>query len=79
MKKSPSSCSASLSSSPSRDTHLDMKTIQHLASQGTEFYVGLGVGWAATDQHVQVVTPRVGEVVEVGEPFKNVEWYKLAR
>jgi L-ascorbate metabolism protein UlaG (beta-lactamase superfamily) len=24
--------------------HLDMKTIQHLASQGTQFYVGLGVG-----------------------------------
>lgn len=24
--------------------HLDMETIQHLAAQGTEFYVGLGVG-----------------------------------
>jgi L-ascorbate metabolism protein UlaG (beta-lactamase superfamily) len=24
--------------------HLDMKTIQHLASQGTHFYVGLGIG-----------------------------------
>jgi L-ascorbate metabolism protein UlaG (beta-lactamase superfamily) len=24
--------------------HLDMKTIQHLASQGTQFYVGLGIG-----------------------------------
>jgi L-ascorbate metabolism protein UlaG (beta-lactamase superfamily) len=24
--------------------HLDMKTIQHLASQGTHFYMGLGVG-----------------------------------
>jgi L-ascorbate metabolism protein UlaG (beta-lactamase superfamily) len=24
--------------------HLDMKTIQHLASQGTHFYVGIGIG-----------------------------------
>lgn len=30
---------------------------------------------AAAAEHVEVVTPRVGEVVEVGQPFKNVEWY----
>jgi L-ascorbate metabolism protein UlaG (beta-lactamase superfamily) len=30
---------------------------------------------AAAAEHVQVVTPRVGEVVEVGQPFSNVEWY----
>jgi len=34
---------------------------------------------AAAAEHVQVVTPRVGEVVEVGRPFSNVEWYKAAR
>ena len=34
---------------------------------------------AAAEQHVQVVTPRVGEVVVVGQPFSNVEWYKPAR
>ena len=33
---------------------------------------------AATAESVQVVTPRVGEVVEVGQPFSNVEWYKTA-
>jgi L-ascorbate metabolism protein UlaG (beta-lactamase superfamily) len=31
---------------------------------------------AAAAEHVQVVTPRVGEVVEVGQPFENVEWYR---
>lgn len=31
---------------------------------------------AAALENVQVVTPRVGEVVEVGQPFNNVEWYK---
>src|SRR6185436_3326753 len=30
---------------------------------------------AAAEQHVQLVTPRVGEVVEIGQPFNNVEWY----
>lgn len=34
---------------------------------------------AAATGGVQVVTPRVGEVVEVGQPFNNVEWYKPAR
>jgi hypothetical protein len=34
---------------------------------------------AAEAEHVQVVTPRVGEVVQVGQPFSNVEWYKPAR
>ena len=34
---------------------------------------------AATEQHVQLVTPRVGEVVEIGQPFTNVEWYEAAR
>jgi L-ascorbate metabolism protein UlaG (beta-lactamase superfamily) len=34
---------------------------------------------AAAAENVQVVTPRVGEVVEVGQPFSSVEWYKLAR
>lgn len=34
---------------------------------------------AAAAEQVQVVTPRVGEVVEVGRPFTNVEWYKRAR
>jgi L-ascorbate metabolism protein UlaG (beta-lactamase superfamily) len=34
---------------------------------------------AAADQHVQLVTPRVGEVVEIGQPFNNVEWYQPAR
>jgi len=34
---------------------------------------------AAAEQQVQVVTPRVGEVVEVAQPFSNVEWYKPAR
>lgn len=29
--------------------------------------------------HVQVATPRVGEVIQVGKPFNNVEWYKPAR
>jgi L-ascorbate metabolism protein UlaG (beta-lactamase superfamily) len=32
---------------------------------------------AAAEQNAQVVTPRVGEVVEVGQPFTNVEWYKV--
>jgi L-ascorbate metabolism protein UlaG (beta-lactamase superfamily) len=31
---------------------------------------------AAADQHAQLVTPRVGEVVEIGQPFDNVEWYR---
>jgi L-ascorbate metabolism protein UlaG (beta-lactamase superfamily) len=31
---------------------------------------------AAAAEHVPVVTPRVGEVVEIGQPFKNVEWYR---
>jgi L-ascorbate metabolism protein UlaG (beta-lactamase superfamily) len=34
---------------------------------------------AAAAEKVQVVTPRVGEVIEVGQPFNNVEWYKAAR
>jgi hypothetical protein len=34
---------------------------------------------AAAAEKAQVVTPRVGEVVEVGQPFSNVEWYKTAR
>lgn len=34
---------------------------------------------AAAAEHAQVVTPRVGEVVEVGQPFTNVEWYQPAR
>ena len=34
---------------------------------------------AAADQDARVVTPRVGEAVEVGQPFSNVEWYKPAR
>jgi len=34
---------------------------------------------AAAAEKTQVVTPRVGEVVEVGQPFSNVEWYKTAR
>jgi L-ascorbate metabolism protein UlaG (beta-lactamase superfamily) len=34
---------------------------------------------AAEAEHVQLVTPRVGEVVEVGQPFNNVGWYKGAR
>ena len=34
---------------------------------------------AAQSPPVQVVTPRVGEVVEVGQPFSNVEWYEAAR
>lgn len=33
---------------------------------------------AAADQHVQLVTPRVGEVVEIGQPFSNVAWYEPA-
>jgi hypothetical protein len=28
---------------------------------------------AAAGGHVQVVTPRVGEIVQVGRPFENVE------
>jgi L-ascorbate metabolism protein UlaG (beta-lactamase superfamily) len=31
---------------------------------------------AAEAEHVQLVTPRVGEIVEIGQPFSNVEWYK---
>jgi hypothetical protein len=34
---------------------------------------------AAEAEHVQLVTPRVGEVVEVGQPFNNVGWYRGAR
>ncbi len=34
---------------------------------------------AAAAEQVQVVTPQIGEVVEVGKPFSNVEWYKPAR
>ena len=34
---------------------------------------------AAAAEQVRLVTPRVGEVVEVGQPFSNVEWYKPAR
>ena len=34
---------------------------------------------AAEAEHVQVVTPRVGEVVEVGQQFTNVEWYEAAQ
>lgn len=34
---------------------------------------------AAKAEQVQVVAPRVGEVVEVGQPFNNVEWYQPAR
>lgn len=34
---------------------------------------------AAAAEHVQVATPRVGEVVQVRERFSNVEWYKPAR
>ena len=34
---------------------------------------------AAEAEHAQVVTPRVGEVVEIGQRFSNVEWYKAAR
>jgi L-ascorbate metabolism protein UlaG (beta-lactamase superfamily) len=34
---------------------------------------------AAAEQQASVVTPRIGEVVEVGQPFSNVEWYKSAR
>jgi L-ascorbate metabolism protein UlaG (beta-lactamase superfamily) len=31
---------------------------------------------AAAAEHVQVVTPHVGEVVDVGQPFTNIEWYR---
>ena len=31
---------------------------------------------AAQGGQARVVTPRVGEVVEVGQPFRNVEWYR---
>jgi len=31
---------------------------------------------AAEAQQVRVVTPRVGEAVEVGQPFTNLEWYQ---
>jgi L-ascorbate metabolism protein UlaG (beta-lactamase superfamily) len=31
---------------------------------------------AAKDKGVHVITPRVGEPYELGQPFKNVEWYK---
>jgi len=34
---------------------------------------------AAEAEHAHVVTPRVGEVVEIGKPFDNVEWYQAAR
>ena len=34
---------------------------------------------AARGRACEVVTPRVGEVVEIGQPFNNVEWYKAAR
>jgi L-ascorbate metabolism protein UlaG (beta-lactamase superfamily) len=34
---------------------------------------------AAAEQHVKLITPRVGEVVEIGQPFENIEWYKAAR
>ena len=34
---------------------------------------------AAVDRHVQLVTPRVGEVVEIGQPFNNIEWYSAPR
>ena len=34
---------------------------------------------AAEAEHVKLVTPRVGEVVEVGQPFDNVAWYKGAQ
>jgi L-ascorbate metabolism protein UlaG (beta-lactamase superfamily) len=34
---------------------------------------------AAEAAHVKLVTPRVGEVIEVWQPFDNVEWYKGAR
>ena len=30
---------------------------------------------AAKEQGVQVVTPMVGEKVEAGAPFVNLEWY----
>jgi L-ascorbate metabolism protein UlaG (beta-lactamase superfamily) len=31
---------------------------------------------AATAEQAQIVTPRIGEVVEVGQPFNNLEWYR---
>ena len=31
---------------------------------------------AAEDKNAQVVTPRIGETFEFGQPFQNVEWYK---
>ena len=31
---------------------------------------------AAKDRGVHVITPRVGETYEFGQPFQNVEWYK---
>jgi L-ascorbate metabolism protein UlaG (beta-lactamase superfamily) len=34
---------------------------------------------AAAAGAVQLVTPRIGEVVEVGQPFSNVEWYQPVR
>jgi L-ascorbate metabolism protein UlaG (beta-lactamase superfamily) len=30
---------------------------------------------AAAADHTRVLTPRVGEAVEIGKPFTNVEWY----
>jgi hypothetical protein len=34
---------------------------------------------AAASEHVNVVTPRVGEVVDLGVPFTNVAWYRPER
>jgi L-ascorbate metabolism protein UlaG (beta-lactamase superfamily) len=34
---------------------------------------------AAAARHAPVVTPRVGEVVEIGQPFTNVAWYSAGR
>jgi L-ascorbate metabolism protein UlaG (beta-lactamase superfamily) len=34
---------------------------------------------AAQVTRVHVVTPRVGEVVEIGQPFQNIEWYQPSR
>ena len=31
---------------------------------------------AAEAQGVNVITPRVGDTFEYGQPFQNIEWYK---
>jgi hypothetical protein len=70
--------------------HLDMQTVRYLSSMGTHFLVPLGVGshldeWdepirrsvkAANEKNLELVTPRVGDIVIADRPYESSSWWE---